>query len=385
MLKRNVLLVSFLLLVTAVTASNATNQPIALKIGPHSWIDAPLNGSNVPLAPVQVISHATDVYRIVSFELSVNGQVVRTDPNPDANQSLVTVTQTWSPNAPGNYTLAVRALNSGSVWGEYARALITVGGVRPPTATSPAPVGEVATPTLQPRLPIAQQPTATRVGAAAPRPPILVAPIDGTAVDCGRVTLTWKPAEDPSAIRDYDIELEKLVDRSYVTEKTWNNVRADSTFFDASCDTHYRWRARATSSAGTQSDWSRYGYFRVKESVSARPTPTFTPQPRDKQAPRPPTQIAPVDGVSVNCVQVSLTWRPATDSSGIRDYDVELEKLVDRTYMAEKTWNNVRGDSAAFDPTCGTQYRWRVRATDNAGNQGVWSEFQDFGARPSIQ
>jgi hypothetical protein len=214
---------------------------------------------------------------------------------------------------------------------------------------------------------------------------VLVAPIDGTALDCKPVDLTWKPAEDPSGIRDYDVELEKLVEPSYVAEKTWNNVRGASASFDASCGARYRWRVRATDNAGKQGDWSSFGYFRVRESVSAPPTETATPQPRDKQAPRPPTQIAPVDGVSVDCVQVNLTWSPASDTSGIRDYDVELQKLVDRTYAAEKTWNNVRGETASIVPSCDTHYRWRIRATDNAGNQGTWSDYQDFQVRAIIQ
>lgn len=197
--------------------------------------------------------------------------------------------------------------------------------------------------------------------------------------------MTWKPAEDPSGIRDYDVELEKLVDPNYVLEKTWNIVRGASTAFDASCGTRYRWRVRATDNAGKQSDWSGYGYFRVRESVSTHPTPTATSQPRDKQAPRPPTQIAPIDGVSVDCVQVNLTWKPVEDPSGIRDYDVELEKLVDRTFVAEKTWNNMRGESVSFVPTCDTHYRWRIRATDNAGNQGTRSDYQDFQVRAIIQ
>lgn len=237
---------------------------------------------------------------------------------------------------------------------------------------------------LPPRLPGAPQATATRPSTSNVRPPILTAPIDGTAVDCGHVNLTWKPAEGSTNIRDYAVELEKLVDRNFVTEKTWNNLRSDSTFFDASCDTHYRWRARDTDNSGKQSDWSRYGYFRVKQAAVPPPAPR-TPTPRDTQAPRPPTQVAPVDGATINCGQLALTWRPASDASGIRDYDVQVEKLVDRTFVADKTLSNIRATSTPFDPVCDTHYHWRICATDNAGNQGAWSEFQDFDVQSRIQ
>lgn len=308
------------------------------------------------------------------------------------NVPVAVIVNSQTPASEDVIDVVTNAYNSAGVAGSPAPCPIaSSGGLRRVPLSQ---VEQTSTPlprVLQPRLPIETQPAVTRTltpvprSTQAPRPPILVSPIDGTVVECGRVNLTWKPAEDPSGIRDYDVELEKLVDPSYVSEKTWNNIRSDSTPFDASCGTRYRWRVRATDNAGKQSDWSAYGYFRILESVTARSTPTRTPLPRDTQAPRPPIQVAPIDGATLSCGQVTLTWRPATDPSGIHDYDVELQKLVDRTYVAEKTWNNVRGNSITLDQSCNTQYRWRVRATDNVGNQGVWSEYQDFDVQSQIQ
>ena len=82
--------------------------------------------------------------------------------------------------------------------------------------------------------------------------------------------------------------------------------------------------------------------------------------------------------MAVGVLQVTLKWQPAADPSGIRDYDVELEKLIDRTYVTDKTWNTLRADAAAFAPECGMPYRWRIRATDTAGRQSEWSGYQDF-------
>jgi hypothetical protein len=237
---------------------------------------------------------------------------------------------------------------------------------RVPSATAPAP-----------------EPSRTSVprNRQPPRPPTLVAPIDGSAVTCGSVTLSWKPASDPAGIRSYDAELEKLVDRSYGSVRTWNGERGESVAIDTSCDARYRWRVRATDDAGNQDSWSGYGYFRTRPSPSA----TATPTPRDTQAPRPPLVLSPGDGITLACGPVNLSWQPASDPSGIRDYDVELEKLADRTYVAGKTWNNVRGDAVSFEPECGMHFRWRIRARDNAGNQGAWSEYQDFEVREMSQ
>lgn len=107
-------------------------------------------------------------------------------------------------------------------------------------------------------------------------------------------------------------------------------------------------------------------------------THTHTPVPRDAQGPNPPVLVSPIDGANVQCAQVTLLWRPSTDPSGIRDYDVESEKLVGRAYVAERSWDNVRGTSVSFAPSCNTSYRWRARATDNIGNQGSWSGYEIF-------
>lgn len=101
---------------------------------PRAWIDAPLDGSTFafPLAtPLEIVSHASDPARIVQVELNVNGAVVRADPNPEPGKRLVTMRQTWSPPAPGNYTVLVRAQNSLGTWSGYARAIITIGGIAP--------------------------------------------------------------------------------------------------------------------------------------------------------------------------------------------------------------------------------------------------------------
>ncbi|MBI4788348.1 MAG: hypothetical protein HY782_15050 [Chloroflexi bacterium] len=110
------------------------------------------------------------------------------------------------------------------------------------------------------------------------------------------------------------------------------------------------------------------------------PTATFTrsPTPGDTQGPGAPTQISPIGGVLVQCGQTNLIWRAPSDPSGIRDYDVELQRWAGRSYVADKAWNNQGGNSVSFAPACGTDYRWRVSATDNAGNVGSWSGYQTF-------
>lgn len=127
-MKRDILvLISVLFAIIGAACSPGGSQNV-VKPGPQSWIDAPLPGSNLPLAQFQVVSHSTDPAHIAQVELSVNGGVVRTDPNSDPSALLVTTKQQWMPPGPGNYTLAVRAQNTAGSWGDYAQAVVTIGG-----------------------------------------------------------------------------------------------------------------------------------------------------------------------------------------------------------------------------------------------------------------
>ena len=100
--------------------------------------------------------------------------------------------------------------------------------------------------------------------------------------------------------------------------------------------------------------------------------------------PREPVLVSPIDEVNVQCSEVTLLWRPASDPGGIAGYRIELEKLVGRSYVSEKDWNKKDETLVKFDPECNTGYRWRVRAVDEAGNQGDWTGYEEFsvGDRP---
>ena len=120
---------------------------------PHTWIDAPLDGSVLPAgAKVDVISHANDLSGITHVELSVNGAVLRTDAAPNG-QVYVLMDQPWTPSGPGAYQVRVRAETGGGQWSGYAVVNVTVEGSPTNTLTliqsaSPTPlVSATVTPT----------------------------------------------------------------------------------------------------------------------------------------------------------------------------------------------------------------------------------------------
>lgn len=116
---------------------------------PQAWIDAPLNGSVLPPGTVELTSHAASPDGIAQVERSVNGAVVRTDPNPQPGQVFTLARQAWLPRASGNYTLSVRAQSTSGAWSSPASVTITILEATPAPSPTAAPS---QTPTTAPTL-----------------------------------------------------------------------------------------------------------------------------------------------------------------------------------------------------------------------------------------
>ncbi len=145
-------------LLTACQFGNASPNPQFNSI-PQAWIDAPLNGSTLPLGPVEIISHGSDLTGIAMMELSINGQVIRTDANSNSTISLLTMHQLWEPTEAGVYEIGVRAQTPSGEWSAPALVTVTIVGETVTPSTTPPPS---ATPT--PVSTFTPSPTPTTVG-----------------------------------------------------------------------------------------------------------------------------------------------------------------------------------------------------------------------------
>jgi hypothetical protein len=164
MKRRLVLLLSIFSLVWIAACSPATQG------SPLVWIDAPLDGSILPLAPYPVVAHANSPDGIARFAFSVNdGPAVEcagdaagasadgtisacllSHVNPFGVRVPISLRATWSPPAPGKYVLRIRAQNAQGIWGAFAEAKVTVGGETPTPTATPAvtePSSATASPT----------------------------------------------------------------------------------------------------------------------------------------------------------------------------------------------------------------------------------------------
>lgn len=68
-------------------APTPTGQPVAaVRGGPMAWIDAPLDGSTLPLAPYEIVFHCSAPSDVAWVELSVDGAVLVSNAPPDTTQ-----------------------------------------------------------------------------------------------------------------------------------------------------------------------------------------------------------------------------------------------------------------------------------------------------------
>jgi hypothetical protein len=111
---------------------------------PQAWIDAPLEGAVLPMAPYQVVFHGADPDGVQMGEFMVNGVVHSNLTNPDAASHLITFRLDWNPPGPGQYTLRARTLNSGGEWSNYSEVHVSV--QEPALTATGTPAPAVATP-----------------------------------------------------------------------------------------------------------------------------------------------------------------------------------------------------------------------------------------------
>ncbi|HET8786791.1 MAG TPA: hypothetical protein VFM38_14215, partial [Candidatus Limnocylindrales bacterium] len=92
-----------------------------------SWIDAPLDGSHLPLAPYEVVAHSADQAGIAEVLFAVNGADVDAAMQPGEEPSrLVTSRFRWVPPDFGTYVLTVQARNTAGELGAPASATVVI-------------------------------------------------------------------------------------------------------------------------------------------------------------------------------------------------------------------------------------------------------------------
>ena len=105
---------------------------------------------------------------------------------------------------------------------------------------------------------------------------------------------------------------------------------------------------------------------------------TSTTAMPDTEAPRTPVIIYPAAGQVVDRTAVTLQWKPVEDASGVT-YRVEVESFDEKAgeYVTSQWVEGIEGTELTH-AMASTRERWRVTASDGAGNSSepsAWSKF----------
>jgi hypothetical protein len=110
-----IIMVLIIFLIIGCTKNDGTAVP-----GPsQTWIDAPLDGMTLPLAPYTIVFHGASFVGVTEFEVQINNQVVA-NVSPVSQGSggpqwgtMFMGEHQWDPQAPGTYLIQVRAFGNG--------------------------------------------------------------------------------------------------------------------------------------------------------------------------------------------------------------------------------------------------------------------------------
>ena len=150
-MKTNKLLPLILLICLILAACNLPSSQPGSPGMLRAWIDAPLDGSHLPLATVMVVYHGGAPLGVAQTEFSVDGRVIDLHPNPDPHLKLVNIQTEWTPTITGTYVVGVRTQDVSGNWSAAALATVIIEATQTPT-------GEA---TLTPTPEITQTPTPT--------------------------------------------------------------------------------------------------------------------------------------------------------------------------------------------------------------------------------
>ncbi len=313
--------------------------------GTFVWIDVPVSGLTVPPGQsVHVEGHATSSNAVARVEIWVDGALAATISSLPVEGDLVRFYFDWTPPGAGEYTIQAICFDSGGA---------------------------------------ASEPDTTRVlvGEGAPTPVITLTPV---------VTVTPVVTDTPTSPPGATIQFWAAppeIQAGACTTIRWHveNVQGvvfggvqqplDGSYQDCLCSAQ-RYTLTITHLDGSEEKRT------VDIDVTGEcVTPTLPPPPQDTTPPPAPSPAVPQNGLTLACkASQSLAWLPVDDPSGIAGYQVEVQR-----HSGDNNWQAVGGSpfttagkTVDVPVECGWYYRWRVRATDGAGNVGTWSGWSQF-------
>jgi glucose/arabinose dehydrogenase/PKD repeat protein len=199
--------------------------------------------------------------------------------------------------------------------------------------------------------------TYDRIGGVASdtAPPSAPPGLTASAAGPGRVDLIWPSSTDDVGVTGYRVE---RCQGAGCTNFAEVGTPPGATYSDTalSPSTTYRYRVRATDLAGNLSPYS---------AISAATTAAAG----DTSPPSAPTGLA---ATAISTTRIDLTWTASADNVGVTGYRVERCQSNNCTNFVQVGTSTTTSFSST-GLTANTNYRFRVRAADAAGNLSPYS------------
>ncbi|MEM2638209.1 MAG: hypothetical protein QW704_02445, partial [Candidatus Hadarchaeales archaeon] len=195
--------------------------------------------------------------------------------------------------------------------------------------------------------------------------PTLIYPINGENTNDNTPILHWQSLIDGSPPVWYYVSVSDNATFPYenfssgwITDNNWTTPNLS--------DGIWYWRVKARDNAGNEGGWSSVWSFRV-----------------DTIPPAAPTLVSPSDGENTNDNTPTLVWNNIFENSLPVVYTIEVDTentFTDPLFFTTTVENwSTTGTSSITTPVLPSiVYYWRVRARDNAGNEGEWSDVWSF-------
>ncbi|HOJ00021.1 MAG TPA: Ig-like domain-containing protein [Anaerolineaceae bacterium] len=94
-------------------------------------VQAPAQGSQVPMGAVDIRYTATAPEGVAVVELSIDGYIVNSYTAPDPSQNTVALVYSWTPPTVGSHIIRVRVQDSKGTWSDYTDVMLTVTEAQP--------------------------------------------------------------------------------------------------------------------------------------------------------------------------------------------------------------------------------------------------------------
>jgi fibronectin type 3 domain-containing protein len=186
-------------------------------------------------------------------------------------------------------------------------------------------------------------------------PPTTPTSLAASTADSSQINLSWVASTDNVAVTGYSVERCQgvgCVGFAPVAAPTGTSYSNTG----LAANTSYSYRVRATDAVG---NWSSYSS--VATAVTAPPVDTT-----------PPTSPSSLNAVAASSSQISLSWTASTDAIGVSGYQVErCQGAGCASFVQVATPSGTTYIDAQL--ATATNYSYRVRATDAAGNLSNYS------------